>query len=162
VQTGGARPIKKEARERIVTRPDGSRAYAVDGQAAQRLQKTIISNDSIANTSGRLQHLMQQPGAQTDPALRGQIEAASAELFVALKDGANLGTLDKGSLDFRDQWTGDPTDLVHMGGVDAKLGEVGRAARGRINTAESYELYLDPDATEPVRRPGPQSARSDE
>jgi hypothetical protein len=162
VQVGGPRPLKPDARKRIVTLPDGRRAFAVDEQVGQKSQEQVKFDARIADAAQRLVHLRSQPGAKTDPELRGQIEGAAADLFIGLKSGANLGTLDKGSLDFRTEWTGNPNDLIDMGGADAKLKEVARAAKGRISDTINYNLYADPDATQPLGRPGPTSARSDE
>lgn len=162
VQVGGARAPKPEERKRMVTLPDGRRVFAVDEQVGRKAQEQLKVDARIASAAKRLIHLRKQPGAKTDPELRGQIEGAAADLFIVLKSGANLGTLDKGSLDFRGEWTGDPNAIIDMGGAEAKLREVARAAEGRINDTITYDLYADPGATTPLRQPGPASARSDE
>jgi hypothetical protein len=146
-----------EARQRQFRLRDGSTVFH-KGTPAERAadENNYMANARIANAASRLQKLRTKPGAKTDPEVRGQIEAASAELFIALKDGANLGTLDKGSLEFRNEWTGDANALIDMGGADAKLGEVSRAAEGRLHDTEYHKLTADEHGEIPLHDAGPQ------
>lgn len=153
---GGA--VKPEERALAVRLPDGSYGYARSADQARKAQEQIKVDARISNAAQRLRHLRSLPGAKTDPKVRGQIEGAAADLFLGLKQGANLGTLDKGSLDFREEWLGDPTAIVDLGGADAKLGEVATAARGRVVDTVRYDLQADPKSLEPILETLPGSA----
>jgi hypothetical protein len=161
VSTGGPPKLKPEHRERAVRLPNGNYVFARSAEAAKKAQAQIKVDTGIRNAASRLRYLRNQPGAKTDPAIRGQIAGAGANLFINLKEGANIGTLDKGALDFRTEWTGDVNALLDMGGVDAKLEEVGRAADIRINDTMQYDLQADPESLTPITGARPR-AQSDE
>ena len=40
--------------------------------------------------------------------------------------------------------------IIDMGGAEAKLGEIARAASGRVNDTIRYDLHADPDASIPL------------
>lgn len=157
---------KPEDQEKLLARavrlPTGEYAYATSANTASKVQEQLKVDNRIAEQAARLIHLRQQPGAKTDPATRAKIKGAAADLFLALKSGANLGTLDKGSLDFRDEWLGKPTDLIDFGGADALLQEVAGAAKQRVEDSIRYDLHRSPTGLAPVRGNQPSGVKSDE
>jgi hypothetical protein len=159
----GVKPEEAEKElARAVRLPTGEFAYATNPGAAQKIQEQIKVDNRIHEMAERIRHLREQPGAKTDPKLRAKIKGAAADLFLALKSGANLGTLDKGSLEFRDEWLGKPTDLIDFGGADALLEEVGGAARQRVEDTVRYDLHNSPRGVSPVRGAQPKGVQSDE
>lgn len=156
VVVGGGK-IKEDHRKRLVRLPDGSFAFSRDEKRTEKIQDQLKVDNRISEAAQRIRRLRGQPGSQIGPETRSQIEGAAADLFVALKQGANLGTLDKGALDFRDEWIGGPLILSEIiadprkyVGVDAKLQEVARAAGGRVRDTMKYDLDRDPEAPSPV------------
>lgn len=154
---GGAPAMPKDAMERAVRLPNGEYVFARTGEGAKVAQRQLKVDSSLADAANRIIYLRTLPGAKTDPKLRGQIEGAAANLFMGLKEGANLGTLDKGAMDFRSEWTGDATALMDLGGADAKLSEIVRAAKNRVNDTVRYDLHPDPRSLAPYANARPPS-----
>lgn len=160
LKTGDGKAPK--ANELAVRLPNGAFVYADSPETKKKSQEQIKVDGRIAEEAKRIIHLRNQPGAQTDPKKRAQIEAAVAGLFIGLKAGANLGTLDKGSLEFKDEWMGNPNDIITLGGADAKLAEIAGAAESRVNDTVRYDLREQPGSLTPAQAMPPSSTRPDE
>ncbi len=159
---GGSPEEQKDQLARLVRLPEGQRAYAASPEARKQAQETLVTNEDIRTEAGRIHHLMEQPGAQTDPAKRGQLHSALRNLQLTLKDSAKLGTWDNGSAAILDDITGDPASLTNLGGVQAKLREVQSTAAKRIQNVKRYELYVDPQGRAPLVGQQPRGVQSDE
>lgn len=160
VQFGGG--SKPKDIDRMVRLPNGEYAWARTEAQAKEAQNNIASNAAVAEAAARIERIRQTPESRMPLSeKRAQIETAAGDLFLAIKSGANLGTLDKGALDFREEYIGKPDALLSPG-ADAKLRELGRGATKKVQDTAQYYLHADPDAIDPVTGPRPQSARSDE
>lgn len=153
---GGPAKLKDDSRKRLFRLRDGSYVFHRDAGAADKDQDNYTASAKAAAAAARLRRLRNQPGAKTDPELRGQIEGAAASLFLALKKKEALGTLDKGSLEFRDEWIGKPLDLIDFGGADAKLAEIERGAEDTVHDIEFYKLNQDEAGTVPLHDAEPE------
>lgn len=129
--------------ETLVRLPDGSTGNAPSSGQAKEYQATIQSSNAVAEAAARIRHLKAQPGAKTDPSKRAQLQTAARQLQLALKKKEVLGTLDKGSVEFLNDLTGDPSGLVDFGGADARLQEIESSARKEIEDTKRFGLGIN-------------------
>lgn len=160
LQFGGA--AKPKDIDRMVRLPNGEYAWARTESQAKEAQGKIAANAAVTDATARIVQLRNTPESRLPlTERRAQIQTAASDLFIALKEGANLGALDKGALEFKEKWTGNPEELLTPGS-DARLREIGRGATKKIQDTARYYLHADPDAVNPITGGRPQSARSDE
>lgn len=121
--------------------PDGSIVQAPENIAKDAQERIKVSHQ-VARASQRIRHLMNQPGAKTDPAKRKQIATAIKALHLQIKKKETLGTLDKGSVEFLDSYTGDPLAWIDFGGADAQLAEIESASLQELEDTKQFDLGM--------------------
>lgn len=129
--------------------PDGSVGQAQTEGAAKEVQERVKASNQVADAAARIRHLMNQPGAKTDPKKRAQIETALKGMQLAIKRKETLGTLDKGSVEFLEAYGGNPIAFVDFGGAEAKLTEIEQSSRQEIEDAKRFDLGI---ATPPAMK----------
>jgi hypothetical protein len=138
---------------RVVIMPDGSRRWARTDAQAKEQQDTVASNAAVAELAQEIRDIRAQPEDRMPlSAKREAIRTASGKLFLAIKKGEGLGTLDKGALDFRDEFVGKPEDLITIG-ADAKLEQIQRGASTRVRDTERFYLSKDPEGADTAQAP---------
>lgn len=127
--------------------PDGTTVDAPESVAKDAREK-VFANHALAQAAARIRHLMEQPGAKTDPSRRAQLGTALKGLQLKIKAKEKLGTLDAGSTEFMNEYSGDPTGFIDLGGASARLQEIEQSSLQEIEDVKRFELGIDsPPAT---------------
>lgn len=164
VTTGG--PPKVKDMNTLVRLPNGEYMRARDASRSDKLQETIKANASIVANARRLQGLTDTVGKREPTAAeRAQAETIRQELVFTYKSAEKAGTVDNGLIELMKGYFGEPEAVFGVRDSKAKLSEVERLARGKINDTVNYDLHpLAPDEGAPQGTPmfDARKAESDE
>lgn len=130
--------------EKMVTLPNGTRAWATRAEAAKAAQETVSEAALLDSQLGQLKKLTASAGSRTWTAdERARAETLKNEMFNTYRKVHGYSRFSEAEKTNFDKGLGNQEDFFHNPNVAGHLEELRRQGAGKVN-ATLGELYTDP------------------